>query len=96
MFNSNGELLKVEKLCKQWAKRKLTLAGRITIIKSLAISKFTHLFLALLNPPEELLKKLDKIFYKFLWNSGQDRIKPTTIIKGIKAGGLRMITLNIS
>ena len=67
--------------------------GIITIIKSLAISKFTHMFLALPSPPEELVKRLDKIFYRFLWNSGPDRIKRTVIIKDIQAGGLRMISI---
>lgn len=50
----------VENICKQWAKRKLTLFGRITIIKSLALAKFIHLFLALPNPPGDLIKKLEK------------------------------------
>ena len=91
--NSNEVSIKIENLCKQWAKRKLTIPGRITIIKSPGISKFTHLFLALPNPPEDLIKKLDKIFYKFLWNSGPNRIKQTAAIKDIKAGGLRMVNI---
>ena len=69
-INSNEILIRIENLCKQWSKRKLTLMGRITITKSLPLSKFTHLFLALPNPPEELIKKLNKIFFTFLWNSG--------------------------
>ena len=71
--------------------RKLTLFGRITIIKSLVLSKFIHLFLAVPNPPGELEKKLEKLFYKFLWNGGPDRIKRTIVIKDLQAGGLRMI-----
>ena len=31
---------------------------KMTLIKSIMLAKFTHLFLALLNPPEELI--LDK------------------------------------
>ena len=49
-INSNEILIRIENLCKQWSKRKLTLMGRITIIKPLALSIFTHLFLALPNP----------------------------------------------
>ena len=40
------------------------------------------------------MKKLDKIFYNFLWNSGPDRIKRNIIIKDVTAGGLRMINTN--
>ena len=86
---------KVESLLKQWSKRKLTLFGRITVIKSLALSKFIHLFLALPNPPGELIKRLDTLFFKFLWNSGPDRIKRSIIIKDLSAGGLRMVNINI-
>ena len=86
---------KVESLLKQWSKRRLTLFGRITVIKSLALSKFIHLFLALLNPPEELIKRLDTLFFKFLLNSGPDRIKRDIIITNLSAGGLRMVNINI-
>ena len=51
------------------------------------------MFLALPNPLEDLIKRLDKIFYKFLWNSGPNRIKQTEIIKDVKAGGLRMVNI---
>ena len=64
------------------------------MIKSLALSKFTHLFLALPNPPGEMIKMLKRIFYNFLWNSGPDGIKRNVIIKNIQAGGLRMININ--
>ena len=49
-LNSIDIIKKVECVCKQWSKRKLTLIGRITIIKSLALAKFIHLLLALPNP----------------------------------------------
>ena len=44
-LNSIDIIKKVEGVCKQWSKRKLTLIGRITIIKSLALAKFIHLLL---------------------------------------------------
>ena len=76
-INSNEILISIENLCKQWSKRKLTLMGRITIIKSLALSKFTHLFLALPNPPEELIKKLNNIIFHFFmeFRPGSDKTK---------------------
>ena len=39
------------------------------------------------------MKKLEKLFYKFLWNGGPDRIKRTIVIKDLQAGGLRMINV---
>ena len=69
--NTEKFIKNIEYICKQWSKRKLTLFGRITIIKSLALAKFIHLFLALPNPPGDLVKKLEKkmfflIFYGIL------------------------------
>lgn len=92
-LNQNEIINSIERILKQWTKRKITLLGRITIVKSLALSKFTHLFLALPNPPGNLIKQLERMFYKFLWNSGPDRIKRSIIIKDMNAGGLRMINI---
>ena len=55
-LNSIDVLNKVKSILTNWSKRKLTLFGRVTIIKSLALSKFVSLFLSLPNPPVELIK----------------------------------------
>ena len=74
-------------------KRKITLLGRITIIKSLAVSMFVHLFISLPAQPNGLISELEKLFYDFLWNSSPDRIKRRIIIKNIACAGLRMVEL---
>ena len=63
-FNSIDVLNKVKSILTNWSKRKLTLFGRITIIKSLALSKFVSLFLSLPNPPVELIKELEVFFFQ--------------------------------
>ena len=91
-MNTNSVLNKVENIIKQWSRRRLTLFGRVTVIKSLALAKFIHLFLALPNPPGNLLNTMDKLFFKFLWNGGPYRIKRNLVVKDINIGGMRMIT----
>ena len=54
----------INRMINAWAKRKLILPVKITLIKSLMLAKFTNLSLALPNPPVELIKILDKTFYK--------------------------------
>ena len=49
--------------------------------------------ISLPNPPENLLKRLDKIFYKCIWNSGPDRISRNNMIRNESEGGLRMIQI---
>ena len=79
--NLDNVMNKVNSMIKTWSKRKLTLIGRVTVIKSLMLSKFAYLFLALPNPPGDLLKKLESMFFKFLWNKGPDRISRRQIVK---------------
>ena len=64
-LNTNEFLNKIENLVAHSSNRKIPLFGRITVIKSLVLSKFTHLFLALPNPPGDLIKRLERICYKF-------------------------------
>ena len=73
-------------MLKQWSKRKLTLFGRITIIKSLALSKFVLLFLSLPNSHAKLIEELE-VFFFF---KGPDRITMKLAIKNLSSGGLRM------
>ena len=88
--NSDIILEKINSMIKTWSRRKLILIGRVTIIKSLTLSKFAYLFLALPNPPGSLVKSLEKMLFEFLWNKGPDRISRMQIVKNIEAGGLRM------
>ena len=81
-------------MIKIWSKRKLTLIGRITVIKSLMLSRFAYLFLALPNPPGDLIKSLERMLFKFLWNKGPDRISRKQIVKNVESGGLRMVEIN--
>lgn len=61
-YNAPNIQQKVNRLLEVWSKRKLTLQGRITVIKTLAVSKFVHLFLALPNPPGDVIHNLNKLF----------------------------------
>ena len=75
-FNTEVSMLKIEQTLKSWRKRKLTLFGRMHIIKSLALSKLIHLFIALPNPPDELIKKLERMFFlNFFGTMGQIKLK---------------------
>ena len=44
-----------------WSRRNLTPFGRVTVIKSLVISKITHLLMNLPDPEESFLKELNKL-----------------------------------
>ena len=58
---------KARKTMNHWNTRLLTPLGRITIIKSLLVPSFTHLFLSI-PTPANILKNLNAELYRFLWN----------------------------
>ena len=78
---------------KSWQHRKLTLLGKITVIKSLALSKLVHLLTSLPNLNQSRLNELNTMFFNFIWNGKSDRIKRNTLIGDISQGGLKMIHL---
>ena len=89
-LNYNDKLMEIRKLLLNWSKRLLTPLGRITVIKSLALSKVNHLILALPNPSKKIMDELQTMFYGYLWNKGPDKIKWAVVIQNYENGGLRM------
>lgn len=92
-INYSEKIADMKKLLLNWSKRNLTPLGKIAVIKSLALSKINHLILSLPNPPEKIIKEIQNMFYKYLWNNGPDKIKRKTIIQNYDKGGIRMIDL---
>ena len=83
----------LEKLLNLWSHRYLTPIGKITVIKSLALSKLNHLFLSLPSPGKDILKQLETKLYKFIWSGKPDKVKRKTLTKHYFDGGLNMIDL---
>jgi hypothetical protein len=57
-INFSKKIKEVSAILKSWQHRKLTLMGKITVIKSLALSKLVHLLTALPNLTQSRLKSL--------------------------------------
>ena len=90
-INYEDKLLEIKNLLSHWSKRNLTPVGRITVIKSLALSKLNHLFAALPNPPDNYIQTLNRLFFKFIWQKSPEKIKRTVLCKDYKEGGFRMV-----
>ena len=91
--NLQPKLLQIQKEIAHWRRRNLTVLGRITVVKSLLISKLVHLFTALPNPPKKDLKNLNKLLYQFIWAGRRDPIKRAKLIQNYTNGGLSMIDI---
>ena len=79
-------------ILKVWRMRNLSLSGKITIFKSLAISKIVYLaFLTLL--PNNIIEELKEIQKKFLWSDKKVKIKHDTLCNDYKDGGLKNVDI---
>ena len=92
-LNYEGKLREITALLNTWSKRHLTPFGKITVLKTLAISKLTYLFVNLPDPDDLFLKELNNVFFKFLWNSKTSRIGRRHVCQSYLQGGLQMIDI---
>ena len=93
-LNSNfiEKIEKIRSILDNWSARRLTLLGKITIIKTLAVSKIVYILSSLPTPPD-ILKTINSILYDFLWDGKGDKIKRTTMINNYGKGGIKMLDL---
>ena len=87
-MNYNEKFAEIKHLFRIWMKRCITPLGRIAILKSLILSKLTHLWLLLPNPPDDFIDKLQRMSYVFVWNNKRDRIARNVVVRHITEGGL--------
>ena len=83
---------KINKIIENWQFRRLTLLGKITVIKSLLASQLVYI-LSPLPTPSEYLKEINSLLYKFLWDGKGDKIKRTLMINDYSKGGLKMLDI---
>ena len=91
--NNYLELIKnVESIVNIWKMRKLTLIGKITIFKTLVLSKVVFLSF-LTNVPNVIIRQLENIQNMFLWDAKRAKIKHKTLIGSYENGGLKSVDI---
>ena len=91
--NLESKIKHFESCLKQWQHRKLTLMGKVTVIKNYALPKLIYVLTSLQNPSKQTIKRIDKLMYEFIWDGKPEKIKRDTLIKNYESGGLKMIDL---
>ena len=89
--NYDEKLEKIRIVLNSWKLRRLTLIGKIVVLKSLAASHLPYI-LAPLETDERFLKEINQIFYDFLWNNKGDKIKRSVLINSYVKGGSKWST----
>ena len=72
--------------------QKLSIAGKITVFKTLSISKIVHLALVKIIPNSVILE-LDKTKKHFTWKNGNLKIKQDTHCKDYENGGFKNVDI---
>lgn len=91
--NLEPKIKEFETCLKQWQHRKLTLMGKIVVVKNLALPKLIYPLTTLPNPSEDTIKRIEKLMFNFIWDGKPEKIKRNTLKQTYENGGLRMIDL---
>ena len=73
---------------KLWEFRGLTLAGRILVFKSLALTKLLYAF-TMKVPSKFVIDQLNTLHKNFIWNNKRPNIRHSTLIAGYCEGGYK-------
>ena len=92
-INIEKKINDIKNLIKLWQARKLSPYGKVTVIKSLFLSKITHLLLSLPSPTQTLFKEIDTLFKNFIWNNKPPKSRKSIMEADIIDGGLRLHNL---
>ena len=85
-------VLKIGKHLRLWRMQNLSIPGKTTIFKTIAISTIVHLALVKVTP-NSIILELDKIKKHFIWQNGNPKIKQGTPCKDYENGGLKNVDL---
>lgn len=88
-INIDERIIKLKDSLKLWMPRYLTIKGKITIIKTIALPIFLFL-IRLIHIPTDRIIEVQKILYNFVWPNGKYHVKHLTLIASIEDGGLKM------
>ena len=80
---------------KQWQHRKLTLIGKITVIKTFALPKLIYPFSVLPNPTKEVIQKIKQAIFNFIWDNKPDKVKRKLLIQNYENGGLKLTDIEL-
>ena len=73
-LNYDEKLEKVRNILSSWNYRRLTLVGKIAVLKSLVVSQLVYV-LSPLPLNVKAIEEVNKLFLAFLWNGKGDKIK---------------------
>ena len=93
--NFEKVLLKAKNVLNQWSRRWLSLEGKVNIINTMVASLLIYKTSVLINLSEQMLKRIEQIMEKFIWNGGRPKIPLRILQKDKSEGGLKLVDLRL-
>jgi len=72
-----------------WKARKLSIKGKITVLRSQILPIILYPA-SVLYTPDDIIEELNSLFFNFIWPNKKHHVKKKVIIKNIEDGGLKM------
>ena len=95
-LNLDPVLDKIKTILRQWAKRRLSLFGKIEIVNTLVVSQLMHKLMVLPSPTTKWFKKVEEVIRQFIWNNKKARIAVEILYMDKKLGGAGLINIILS
>ena len=92
-LNYKDKLDKIKTILECWKLRRLSLLGKIRVLKSLLEFHLTYIF-SPLHANNNVIKEINGLFYYFLWNDKGDKIKRNVMMNDYPEGGLKMLGID--
>ena len=90
-LNLYSKIKNFEIFLKQWQHRKLTLMGKVTVIKTFALPKLIYALSSLPPPSKFVLNQIEKRMYAFIWENKHEKVKRSTLTQEYEMGGIKMV-----
>ena len=87
--NFSQKIKKLKKLLSMWRQRNLSLKGKISFLKTMALPLLLYPA-SVLHVPENVIDEVDKLLFSFVWNDKKSLIKKEVLISNVGNGGLNM------
>ena len=92
-INYTMKLQEMKTILDCWIYRNLTVYGKITVVKSLVLSKVSHLALVLPNLSKRQIREIEKMIFHFIWGGKPDKVSCEHTKMAEHCGGLGMVDL---
>lgn len=91
-WNFQTQIHKMNRTCKSWSNRFLSLKGKITVFNSLVISLLQYVTANSVTPTR-VIHEVKEMAHSFVWSGKQNKVAYNTIIQSARQGGPRLMDI---